>query len=107
MIIIECPKTLKMLELNYKNDSKIKYEYMEGMKDDKSGPSVLARLRTYAIYEIGEGWFSFLDDDNEFYPTHIAELYKFAVAGTGYFVPSLLFYGSSVFFFVNSLLVIL
>ena len=29
IIIDECPKTLEMLELNYKNDLKIKYEYKD------------------------------------------------------------------------------
>ena len=80
IIIDECPKTLEMMESKYKNDPKIKYEYMTRLENDKSGPNVLARLRTNAIHEIGEGWFSFLDDDNEFYSNHIEELYKFAVS---------------------------
>src|SRR5574344_1072201 len=80
IIIDECPKTLEMMELNYKNDPKIEYEYMKRIPNEKSGPSVLARLRTYTIHKIGEGWFSFLDDDNEFYPNHIEELYKFAIS---------------------------
>lgn len=79
IIIDECPETLEMLESNYKNDPKIEYVYMNRVKGDKSGPSVLARLRTYAIHKIENGWFSFLDDDNEFYPNHILELYRYAV----------------------------
>lgn len=79
IIIDDCPVTLKMLEEKYKNDCNIIWEYNKREKDDKSGPNVLAKLRTNAIHKIGTGWFSFLDDDNEFYPEHIQKLYNFAI----------------------------
>ncbi len=79
IIIDDCPVTLKMLEEKYKNDCNIIWEYHKREKDDKSGPNVLAKLRTNAIHKIGTGWFSFLDDDNEFYPEHIQKLYNFAI----------------------------
>ena len=56
IIIDECPKTLEMLESNYKNDKKLEYVYMKRLEKEKSGPSVLARLRTFAIHKIGSGW---------------------------------------------------
>lgn len=79
IIIDDCPSTLKMLEEKYKNDCNISWEYHEREKNDKSGPNILAKLRTDAIHKIGKGWFSFLDDDNEFYPEHIQKLYDFAI----------------------------
>lgn len=79
IIIDNCPKTLKMLNEKYKNDPKIEWEYYKRDKEDKSGPNVLAKLRTYAIHKVKKGWFSFLDDDNEFYPEHLEKLYNFAL----------------------------
>ncbi len=79
IVIDDCPATLKMLEEKYKNDNKIYWKYYERKQGDKSGPNVLSKLRTDAIHSIGKGWFSFLDDDNEFYPYHLEKLYEFAV----------------------------
>lgn len=55
IIIDDCPVTLKMLEEKYKNDCNIIWEYHKREKDDKSGPNVLAKLRTNAIHKIGTG----------------------------------------------------
>lgn len=79
IIIDDCPSTLEMLESKYNDDNKVVWEYHKRETSDKSGPNVLAKLRTNAIHRIGEGWFSFLDDDNEFYPEHIKKLYDFAI----------------------------
>lgn len=79
IVIDDCPSTLEMLEKKYSNDSKVYWEYHTRSADDKSGPNVLAKLRTNAIHKIHEGWFSFLDDDNEFYPKHLEKLYEFAI----------------------------
>lgn len=79
IIIDDCPSTLEMLESKYNDDDKVVWEYQKRETSDKSGPNVLAKLRTNAIHRIGEGWFSFLDDDNEFYPEHIQKLYDFAI----------------------------
>ncbi|MDO5568563.1 MAG: glycosyltransferase family A protein [bacterium] len=79
IVIDDCPETLRMLEKKYKNDKSILWEYHKREKTDKSGPNILSKLRTYAIHKVGEGWFSFLDDDNEFYSNHLEELYLFAI----------------------------
>ena len=79
IIIDDCPATLKMLENKYLNDQDVIWEYFKRDKNDKSGPNVLSKLRTKAIHKVGNGWFSFLDDDNEFYPEHIEKLYDFAM----------------------------
>lgn len=79
IVIDDCPNTLSMLESKYQNDPKVFWKYVERASNDKSGPNVLSKLRTNAIHEIKNGWFSFLDDDNEFYEDHLEKLYNFAI----------------------------
>lgn len=79
IIIDDCEKTLAMLEKNYSNDESVVWEYYHRKENDKSGPNILSKLRTYTIHKVGNGWFSFLDDDNEFYPEHLEKLYTFAI----------------------------
>lgn len=79
IIIDDCLETLEMLENKYKNHDNIVWEFHKRGPYDKSGPNILSKLRTYAIHKVEHGWFSFLDDDNEFYPEHIEKLYNFAL----------------------------
>lgn len=78
IVIDDCVDTLKMLEENYGSRDNIFWKNSQREKTDRNGPQILAKLRTRAIHDISTEWFSFLDDDNEFYPEHIEKLYKYA-----------------------------
>ncbi len=77
--IDDCPKTLEFLKNNYEDDPNVSWYYYKRKDDDLSGPSLLARLRNDAITRTVDKWLCYLDDDNEFYPEHIRNLYEFAV----------------------------
>lgn len=78
IVIDDCEETLRMLQDNYVDDPGIYWQRFWRSRIDKDGPNILAKLRTNAIHSIDTEWFSFLDDDNEFYPEHIEKLYRFA-----------------------------
>ncbi|MGG4340425.1 glycosyltransferase family A protein [Paenibacillus lautus] len=79
ILIDDCLDTLRFLEKNYSGNERVAWKFYSRLESDKSGPSLLARLRTSAIHSVTSNWFSFLDDDNEFYPEHLEKLYDFAM----------------------------
>lgn len=79
IVVDDCRETVRMLEDKYSGDDTIWWKIYERLENDRSGPMILAYLRNAAIRETNTEWVSFLDDDNEFYPEHLAALHAFAV----------------------------
>lgn len=82
VLVDDSPETLTMLEQEYANNPKIKWLHAKRDEESESGPKRLAFLRNYAISQVVTEYFSFLDDDNEFYPCHLEKLLQF-VKSTG------------------------
>lgn len=78
ILIDNCPDTLAYLESNFANNPIVYWQYYTRKPEDNSGPALLARLRTMAIRIADTKWISFLDDDNEYYPSHLISLLEFA-----------------------------
>jgi glycosyltransferase involved in cell wall biosynthesis len=77
VIIDDCRETLAFLQAGYASIDRVFWTYYSRSAEDKSGPSLLARLRTKALLEANADFICFLDDDNEYYPFHIEKLAAF------------------------------
>lgn len=75
VIIDDCRQTLATLEDNPRLPAGMCNIYMLRRPEDKNGPNRLAYLRNLSAWQIMSPWMSFLNDDNEFEPSHRSSLY--------------------------------
>jgi len=74
IIIDDCLTTKYLLQDEMISKGNIVWHFIP-RKDYKCyGPSHIAGLRNYSVYNAKSKWISFLDDDNEFEPNHISSL---------------------------------
>lgn len=83
VIIDDCPTTRNFLETSFDLPDNLIWNFIDRVKEEKSGPTRVARLRNYAVEAATTKWISFLDDDNEFESDHISSLISCAKR-TGY-----------------------
>jgi len=73
VIIDECPDTRRMLEMLSLPEN-VLIAYVGRQDDDVTGPGRAAKLRNQAVTSASSAWIAFLDDDNEYHASHLAEL---------------------------------
>jgi glycosyltransferase involved in cell wall biosynthesis len=77
IVIDSCEETLAFLAAEELPDN-VRFELIPRSHAETTGPARAARLRNHAIRRARSDWVAFLDDDNEYRPSHLAELLAFA-----------------------------
>ena len=80
IVVDDCAETLAFLARAPHTKPLVRSVLAERRQGEASGPPRLARLRNYAVTLVDTTWIAFLDDDNEYEPSHIDSLVVCAAA---------------------------
>jgi len=80
IIVDDCADTIAFLARAQNANHRIHSVLSERRVGESSGPPRLARLRNQAVTLVDTRWIAFLDDDNEYEPSHIDSLVTCAAA---------------------------